>query len=94
MQQEIKITEEENTQIEDLFTRYSSYMGMLEYLSFSAMEVSDSPIFEKKWNEAADLWIQLDRAKHKIEAKYKPAGNWDHYEFDFDECKVIFSYGE
>lgn len=86
--QKIAITREENDQVEQLFTKHTSYLSMLEY--FAAQKLDNSPIYEKKWNEAAELWIQLDKAKRNIEKKYKPDGDWDRYEFDFDNHQVVF----
>lgn len=92
MTKKISITPEESENIERLFTRYNAYMSMLEYLASSG--VQDSPVYDKKWNEACELWIQLDKAKRQIEYMYKPEGDWDSYEFDFDNYQVVFVKNE
>lgn len=87
MKQAINITHEECENVRRLFYKYNAYMSMLEYLATNA---SNTDIFDKKWNEAADIWIELDLAKSAIEPKYKPEGEWDRYEFDFDNTQVVF----
>lgn len=87
MKQAINITYEECENVRRLFYKYNAYMSMLEYLATNA---SGTDIYDKKWNEAADIWIELDRAKSAVEAKYKPEGDWDRYEFDFDNTQVVF----
>ena len=87
MRKAIDITQEESDNIRRLFYKYNSYMSMLQFLADSS---SESPIYEKKWNEASELWIELDRAKVAVEDKYKPEGDWDRYEFDFDKAQVVF----
>lgn len=87
MKQAIDITHEECENVRRLFYKYNAYMSMLEYLAANA---SSTDIYDKKWNEAADIWIELDLAKSAIEAKYKPEGEWDRYEFDFDNTQVVF----
>lgn len=87
MKQAIDITHEECENVRRLFYKYNAYMSMIEYLATNA---ADTDIYDKKWNEAADIWIELDLAKSAIEAKYKPEGEWDRYEFDFDNTQVVF----
>ena len=91
MKQAIKITQEECDHVQRLFYKYNAYISMLEYL---ANTISDTAIYDKKWNEAVDLWIELDKAKTAAEMKYKPAGEWDRYEFDFDNVQVVFIKNE
>lgn len=89
MRKEIPITHEESDNVERLFLKYNSYMNMLEYFAESSA-IKNSDIYNKKWDEAAELWVELDKAKRAVEVKYKPKGNWDGYEFDFENSKVIF----
>lgn len=91
MKKAIDITQEESEKVERLFYQYNSYMSMLEFL---APSISDTAVYDKKWDEASELWIELDKAKTAIEAKYKPEGNWDRYEFDFDNVQVVFTKDE
>ena len=67
-------------------------MSMLQYFAESGME--DSPVYDKKWSEASKLWITLDKAKKEVEKNYKPEGDWDSYEFDFDNHQVVFVKNE
>lgn len=89
MRKAISITPEESENVERLFLKYNSYMSMLEYFAESTA-MKESEIYDKKWNETTEIWIELDKAKRAIEKKYKPQGNWAGYEFDFDNNKVIF----
>lgn len=89
MKRIIKITPEESSKIESLFLSYNSYLSMLEYFSNSSSY--NKEIYDGKWSEAVKLWIDLDKAKREIEQRYKPAGEWDSYEFDFDNEQVVFT---
>ena len=88
MNKRIQITGEESREVEKLFMTYNSYMSMLLYFAESNMD--NTPTYNKKWDEASELWIKLDNLKRAIEKKYKPAGDWDSYEFDFDNNQVVF----
>lgn len=88
MEKRVNIDHDESQNVEQLFLTYSSYMSMLQYFAEQGLEKSQ--VYDKKWNEAVDLWIKLDKAKRAVERKYKPAGQWDSYEFDFDNCQVVF----
>lgn len=88
MEKRVDIKQNESQNVEQLFLTYSSYMSMLQYFAEQGLE--NHSIYDKKWNEATELWIKLDKAKREVEKKYKPAGNWDSYEFDFDNCQVVF----
>ena len=87
MRQNIPITYEESTNVENLFYKYNAYMAMLEYFANSQ---SSTELYNKKWDEAAQIQIELTKAKQAIENKYKPLGDWDSFEFDFDKKQVIF----
>lgn len=89
MTREIPISQEESDKIENLFYTYCSYMSMIEYLASAGLS-KDSEIFELKWKEASDIWIKLEKAKKAIEKKYKPIGNWNSYEFNFEKQVVVF----
>lgn len=88
MRKAINITTEESNNIETLFMTYNSYMSMLQYFAESGME--NNALYDKKWNEASAIWIELDKAKREAERKYKPTGEWDSYEFDFENQQVVF----
>lgn len=88
MRKEVTITLEESNEIYRLYSTHVSYMNMLQYLMNNGM--SEHPTYDKKWNEAIELDRQLTKAKQDIEKKYKPEGNWDRFEFDFDKYTVVF----
>ena len=88
MKKEVIITQEESDNVYRLFSTHVSYMNMLQY--FMNNDMSEHPIYDKKWNEAVELNIKLTEAKQAIEKKYKPAGDWDRFEFDFDRHIVVF----
>lgn len=88
MRQEVNITQEESSNIQNLYETYMSYIAILQF--FMNQDNINKTTFDDKWNEAVDLNKKLDHAKHKIEKKYKPAGEWDRFEFDFDNHQVVF----
>ena len=88
MRQEVIITQEESDNVYRLFSTYMSYMNVLRY--FVENGLAENPIYDKKWNEAVELDVKLTEAKQAVEKKYKPTGNWDRYEFDFDRHMVVF----
>lgn len=88
MTKAVPISIEESENVERLFTKYNSYMSMLDY--FAGSNVVHSELYNKKWDETAQILIELDKAKRDVELKYKPAGDWDSYEFDFDKHQVVF----
>ena len=92
MEKRVTITVEESDEIEQFFLAYNSYMSMLQYLA--GTDMASSPVYDNKWTEASQLWIDLDKKKRAVEAKYKPAGDWDSYEFDFDNRQVVFRKNE
>lgn len=91
MEQRVRITPEENQKVESLFLKYNAYMSMLAYLASESGNMSGTDFYNSKWNEASQLWIDLDKEKRIIEQKYKPAGTWERYEFDFENQQVVFS---
>ena len=91
MERKITITQEENDEVYKLFSTYMSYMSMLQYLGENS---TNTEIYDRKWAEAVELNIKLDKLKKDIEKKYKPAGNWSRFEFDFDNNQVVFIGGD
>ena len=91
MERKITITQEENDEVYKLFSTYMSYMSMLQYLGENS---TNTEIYDRKWAEAVELNIKLDKLKKDIEKKYKPAGNWNRFEFDFDNNQVVFIGGD
>ena len=89
MEQRVKITREESDKIYNLYSTHIAYMNILQYL-MSTGTIKDVAFYDKKWNEAIAINIELDAEKRKIERKYKPAGRWDRFEFDFENQTVVF----
>ena len=88
MEKRIKITPEESENVQILYSTYISHMNILQY--FMNNPVTNQELFDRKWEEAVQLNIKLDEAKRAIEKEYKPTGDWDRYEFDFDKQQVVF----
>lgn len=89
MQQAIQITPQESEKIFNLFSTYNAYLGILGYLS-EKKNLEDNGMYDKKWAEAVSLNRALETEKRAIEKKYKPEGDWDRFEFNFDNQEVIF----
>lgn len=88
MEKRVTISQEENDEVYRLFSTYMSYMSMLQYLGENN---TNNELYDRKWNEAVEINIQLDKLKKQIEMKYKPAGNWSRFEFDFNKSQVVFT---
>lgn len=89
MEKRIKITSEENNNVYNLYTSHISYLNILQFFINNG-PIQDQVMYDKKWNEAIAINVKLDEAKRIIEQKYKPAGDWDRYEFDFNNQQVVF----
>lgn len=89
MKEMIPIMQDECEQVQNLFTTYNAYLNILGYLA-DRKTLEDNGLYDKKWSEAVILNRSLEQAKRDIEKKYKPEGNWDRFEFDFDNCQVVF----
>ena len=88
MEKRIKITAEENEKIQTLYSNYTSYMSILQY--FMNNPITNQELFDRKWDEAVKINATLENAKRAVEKKYKPAGDWDRYEFNFEDQQVVF----
>lgn len=91
MRKIITIEHDESENIYRLYSTHMSYINILQLLGDSGINNS---VYDKKWNEAVQLGVELDAAKRAIEKKYKPAGEWDRFEFDFDNSQVVFVKNE
>ena len=88
MEKRIKITPEENEKVQVLYSNYISHMSILQY--FMNNPVTNQELFDRKWDEAVKINTTLENAKRAIEKKYKPAGDWNRYEFNFEDQQVVF----
>ena len=90
MEIKVKITEEDNIAVQKLFMRYNAYCGILGYLAnYGSI---DTEKFDKKWEEAIELQIELENLKNEMDKKYRPQeGNYQNYIFNFDNCEMVYS---
>jgi hypothetical protein len=89
MDKRVKITEEENSRVENLYLRFTGYCNILGYL---AKEGSlDTPIFDKKWEEAIKINYELEQVKRQVGDKYMPEGEYSNYVFDFLHSELIYT---
>lgn len=86
--QVVPITIEESEHVEDLFNQFNGYLNVLSFFGDKAVE--ENSVFDRKWAEAVQISIDLEKAKVAIEKKYRPEGDWEQFEFDFDNHQVIF----
>ena len=90
MEFRVKISEEDNLAVQKLFMRYNAYCGILGYLSnYGSIETEK---FDKKWEEAVELQIELETLKDKMDKKYHPKeGTYQNYVFNFDNGEIVYS---
>ena len=93
MRKEIQITQEESQTVYKLFSTYNAYLNILGYLA-DRKTLNNTEVFDKKWDEAILLCRSLDETKANLEKKYKPEGEWDHFEFNFETEQIIFTKDE
>lgn len=93
MTKEVQISHIECQNVYKLFTTYNAYLSILGYLA-ERKTLEENGMYDKKWDEAVALNTSLEEHKRKLEKKYKPDGEWDHFEFDFDKDLIIFTKDE
>lgn len=85
----ITIDEQDNREIWKLFHKYNAVLNILSYISSN--EENYSPFLEKKFDEATNLYIELEDAKAKCVRKYIPSDlNYNTYYFNFEKQELIF----
>lgn len=90
MEKRVKITHDESTAVESLFMQFNAYCGILGYLSNYG--TIDTEKFDKKWAEAIEIEIQLDKMKTELDKKYHPTeGNFLQYSFSFDTDEMVYT---
>lgn len=89
MKQTVIISIEESDNVRILHETYNAYMSVLQFF-MNQETIPNQTIFDKKWNEAISIGRELENAKRNVEKKYKPSGDWDRFEFDFDNHQVVF----
>lgn len=91
METRVKITHQENEEVKNLFYRLNSYYSILGYLAkYGSL---DTNLFDKKWEEAIKIGMELDELKVVIDKKYHPIdGNvYNNYSFDFITEELVYS---
>ena len=87
----VKITHEENAEVERLYLELNNYYSILGYMSkYGSL---DTNIFDKKWEEAIELGIKLDKLKEQLNRKYYPVENsmeYKDYYFDFINEELVY----
>ena len=93
MEKRVKISPEDNQEVYVLYSTYMSYLSILQFL-MNNENINNQEIFDKKWNEAVEINIKLEEKKRSVERNYKPVGDWDKFEFDFENQQVVFIKNE
>ena len=88
---EVPITQDESEEIEALYYIYKGYLDILDYLVGQCDLSPDNPTLNKKFEDAAALFVELERQKRITTEKYRPEGEWPFYVFDFDRHTVVYS---
>ena len=87
----VSISIEESEKVENLFNRYNAYIAILEYLSRVGSLNEENKFFDKKWDEAVKLYIQLEAEKTNIDSKYRPNDDFKNYHFDFINHQLVYT---
>lgn len=88
MEKRIKIDEKASAYVEKLFFEYNARLNILRYLmSQSNVKVEYLSKYQK---EAESKNMELELAKKEISNVYKPSKGANCYEFDFDNCEIIY----
>lgn len=85
--EKVQITAAENNLIMQKFYYYNSLLNVLSYL---CNNVNSIEIFDKKFDEAVHLNIELEQLKTQCGEKYRPDKKYKSYTFDFDTCHIIY----
>ena len=81
-------------EVEQLFSRYSAYMSMLNYMLKQNPELEHTQLFNKKWDECVELYIQLEQKKEHCANMYRPQDenvNYNNYTFEFNTNTLLFT---
>lgn len=89
MEIRVHIDDEENDQVELLFTRFIGYCEILGYLAkYGSI---DTDLFDKKWEEAVIINKELEALKTELDIKYHPLdSNYTNYRFDFLNHEMVY----
>lgn len=77
--------------VESLFGRYNGYMSILEYLARAGSLDETNKFFDKKWDEAVQIYIELEAAKAAAEKQFHPNGEYSNYIFDFINHQMVYT---
>lgn len=86
-----QITQDERDTLESIQSCFIGYCNVLGYCAKAGG--IDTDLFDKKWAEAVSINQELERLKIKLGEKYYPDDGeiYPHWEFDFKDCKVIYT---
>lgn len=88
----VPISHEDSQKVEALFARCNTYMSMVGFLGAQYGMSEQMPLFNEKWNETVELYMQLEALKAEMDSKYRPeSGNWTNYMFDFRKDQMVYT---
>lgn len=91
MTKTVTITQTECDQVENLFTKYQAYLAILGYLTSHEGIAEDNALYNNKWEEAVQLYIELEKVKAAIDNHYHPEGNWTSFTFNFNNSTIVYT---
>ena len=90
MEIQVNMTIEDSQAVEKPFVRFNAYCNILGYLAqYGSL---DTALFDKKWEEAVQINIELEKVKLEMKEKYYPhdGNTYSYYEFDFDKKQLVY----
>lgn len=87
----INIPIELSEEIELLFSRYNGYLAILEYLAQAGSLDEKNKFFDKKWDEAVEIYMKLEAKKAVANNTYCPGSNFKNYRFDFINHQMVYT---
>lgn len=92
MDKRIRIDEGISTYIEKLFFEYNSALNILRYLA--SQEDVKQEYLDRYFEDAKNKGIELELAKNEVSKKYQPNGSFSKYNFDFENCEIVYVGGD
>ena len=86
----IFVPSDEMINVEREFYTYQSLLNILAYL----MNENNKNFFDKKIDDAIQIYIKLEKLKHEYSEKYKPQGEIKNYVFDFQKSEIVYEVEE
>lgn len=93
MEKRIKIDNNISVYVEKLFFEYNAATNILRYLI--SQEDVKREYLDRYFEDAKNKYIELEIAKKEASDKYKPQNmRVERYNFDFDNCEIVYIGGE